>query len=97
MELQDEDFDAHEAQKMLNQKITEMNALENESAVIEKQEQHVQSVINSIAEDVLNEPALKNDVQNVLKSVQQPKIQVEQKIDQPQKKRIGMHIHKNKR
>lgn len=97
MEMNDEQFDASEAQKMLNQKITEMNALESESAVIEKQEQQVQSVINSIAEDVLNEPDLKDDVQNVLKNVQQPKIQTEKKIVQPEKKRIGMHVNKNKR
>ncbi len=96
MELKDHEFDPYEAQKMMNEKLSEMNALESESAIIDKQESQVQSVINNIAEDVLNEPDLKNDVQNVLKSVQQPKIQTETKTVEPEKKRIGMHVHKRK-
>lgn len=96
MELKDQDFDHAEAQKILNAKITEMNALENESAIIEKQERHVQSVINHIAEDVLNEPDLKDDVQNMLKNIPQNKIQTETKTMQPEKKTIRMHVHRDK-
>ena len=93
-------YDLESAKKELEAKSTELSALEKESSAIKKQEQEVQSVIDHIAENVLQEPDLKADIDNVIKTTQAqaPKIaKPTQRADQPTVSRgSGMHIHRDR-
>lgn len=94
----DSTIDMGEAHKMLAEKTNELTALENESKVLEKQSNEVQSVINVIAEDVLKEPGLKDDVSNALKATAKPKIETTKATAPPPKKSsAGMHVGKARR
>lgn len=94
----DSTIDMGEAQKMLLEKTNELTALENESKVLEKQSNEVQGVINVIAEDVLKEPGLKDDVSNALKATAKPKIETTKATAPPPKKTSGgMHVGKARR
>lgn len=88
----DATINVKEVQKMLVDKTNELTALENESRILDKQSKEVQSVINHIAEDILNEPDLKADVGQAIKATAKPAIETN-KSEAPAPKKIGSGMH----
>ncbi len=95
----DEGIEIQEAHKKLEEKNNELSALQKESAVLEKQSNEVQSVINHIAVDVLNEPNLSEDVSHAIQSTAKPVIETKKNSppNTPKKSGSGMHIGKQRR
>ncbi len=90
-------YDPEEIEKEIEEKTLELDALDAESAILERQEEETSAVINHIAEDVLQEQELKVDMSEV-KHTKKPIISDDRKKQSSvaKQKRTGMHVSKFK-
>ncbi len=83
------------AEEKLSEKSSEMGALNEESSIIEKQERDVDSVIQTISENVLGETDAKVDVQAAMKKdTMKMKKPVKKTAAPVKKKGSGMHARR---
>lgn len=90
-------FDEDMAQAQLEEKTMELTSLEQETAVLNKQESEVDTLISHISENVLNEVESKLSMDQVKSNA--PKItQSSRSSDTPKPKKTssGMHIHRDR-
>jgi len=92
-------YDEGQIKRDITDKFTELESLKKETAIIDRQEAAVDSVINTISVHVLGDTEVKVDVKTqlqreIMKSKPKPSTEINEV--QPKTRTSGMHIHRNK-
>ncbi len=91
-------YDIDDVKKELTEKQREIQTLEKESAILERQENETQAVIEHIADTVLEQQDLKIDTKDIVRKASKPLFTAESKPvkEEPPKKLSGMHFSKSR-